>query len=376
MHSELHSLDLEITGRCDQACPFCYLGTSPLLRRASATVALGVLRRGGDMEYETADAVLDLAATLTPPVNLNFTGGEPFLNWPTIPYIREQAEHRGIVANFTIFTNGAAASVGQVEYCLEHRILPRRSTAGCQEAADLVRNHHYTKRWLAEGERWRDYADTHRLVVTAQTARYVLQSVRWLHENGYYGPIDLAADEYATWSLEVEEALCSDLQGLTEAYVTTYRSEHPVRVENFEKMGKSLYGQGDTISLGCGASCETVGVTWDGRLVPCHRFFRDTENQSSTNLAAAIRGEPIIFGPSWAFWINDNASGWEEDKCRACEARQCCTHGCPHLSLTVGKSIHYRHPFRCNVTRFFKSLVDQIHAALSPVNPRWWERSA
>ena len=347
------AFDVEVTANCNQKCGYCFLGDA-LPKR---------------MTRETADAVLryiDRQRDFHPawrPMELNLYGGEPFLNFPIVQWLVDGLTEPRIC---TIFTNGATATSEQVAWCQERGVTHKRSTAGCPDAAALTRPGTYTERWLREGEWWGDYAATHRLTVTPATARYVRKSVAWLHDNGYRGPIDLATDDYVEWPAEAQAAYEKQLTWLADESIESFPAGHAVALENFTNFGRCIFGQPDVMVLGCGAGRNTVGIRWDGNAVlPCHRFFRTAGEWPS--LSDSEPRFSYIFQERFAA----DADGWETDQCNCCCARQCCPHGCLHVSLVTGGDMTSHPEHRCRFIRHYAKLARQINAALAP--KRWWE---
>ena len=355
------TLDLEITSKCNLCCRYCYLGKPGT----------------DDMSSETAEEVAryvkQLAAHHGYTINVNLYGGEPFLNFWGVQYLCY------LVANFpvqfTIFTNGATATSDQIAWCKAHGISPKRSTAGCREAAELTRPDGYTDQWLSEGELWGDKGDAHRLTVTPTTAPYLMRSVHWLRHNGYYGPIDIATDDYATWPPAALEEFGIQLGWAANQFAADFQRGKVLPIENFSNFGRAIFGQPDAMVLGCGAGWETIGITVDGHIAPCHRFFRTWWRLRQT-ITELLDGYQVDFGPSFTARLSDISSGREESDCRTCEARQCCQHGCLHVSYRTGGNFTHQPSHRCQFIRLYRQLAIKIHAAISPIDPRWWERTA
>jgi radical SAM protein with 4Fe4S-binding SPASM domain len=303
-------------------------------------------------------------------VNVNFYGGEPFLNFGAVQFIAIHAP-----AQFTIFTNGATATTEQVKWCQEHGIVPKRSTAGCPEAAALTRPGGYTDQWLAEGELWGDKGETHRLTVTPATAPYVTRSIAWLPQQGYRGQVDLATDDYAQWPTEAQAVYASELHQLTQLSIEHFRRGEPVGIANFTAFGRAIYGQSGAMVMGCGAGWETIGITWDGYVCLCHRFLRAVRAKP-LHLKDVLAGEPLWFGSGFRDRLADVTAGNEDSACKVCVARQCCPHGCLHVSYKLAGRYSYQPAHRCNFIRLYQNCAAEIHKALSPLDPKWWEREA
>jgi len=332
------------------------------------------------MTADTADWLLrclEMSAGKVPPrqdIELNFYGGEPFLNFAVVQYLF----HHSAATRYTIFTNGATATSEQIQWCQANRVTPKRSAAGCHAAAALTRPWPYTDRWLAEGKLWGDYGATHRLTVTPKTACFICESVRWLHFQGYFGPVDLAIDDYQPWPEYHRRMYEDELQRLAWEIIRQYKRGNALAIENFANFARSLFGQGDAMVLGCGAGWNTLGITWDGRVVPCHRFFREPPESTlcRTTIADILAGRPLDFGPAYAGRLHDITTGQEETECLQCPARQACPRGCMHVGHAVCGDVRKWPEVRCWWTRLYTKLAREIQREIGPRHPAWWQQKA
>jgi len=362
-------LDLEVTAACNLRCQYCYLRQTT--------------RRGAAMSAKTADSVVAYLAELSKqcpawqPMEINFTGGEPFLNFPAVQRIVDGTERLALRTVRTIFTNGASATPQQVEWCKQRDIRPRRSTGGCPEASSMTRPGDYLERYVEERYMWRDWADSRRLVVIPETAHHVFASVRWLHESGYYGPVDLATDDYAAWPTEAQDAYEDEVSMLAEECVYQWKQGRVLAIENFMRFAKAIFGQPNVMVLGCGASLNTLGITWDGRIVPCHRFFGESPDSGlcAGRLCDILSGSPVRFGGALVVRIAEWWNGVEHEPCPTCDARQCCQHGCLHVSRETRGNLWESPPARCRFVRLYARLARRIHSRLGGQD-KWWERPA
>jgi radical SAM protein with 4Fe4S-binding SPASM domain len=301
------------------------------------------------------------------PINVNLHGGEPFHAFPIMQRIVESS-----TARFTVFTNGATAARDQVNWCRVNHIGVQRSTAGCSEAAALTRPGDYTARWLERGAWWRDYGYSHRLTVTPATAPFVCESVRWLREHGYYGPVDLATDDYTPWPVEAQHEYEQQLDQLAEIVIAHAYADRWVATETFQNFGRAIFGQPNITVMGCGAGWETVGISVDGFVSPCHRFMRD-KTLPRIALADILAGKERRFGKAFDGWFTDICEQKERSECLSCEARQSCPRGCPHVSYATAGNFTTQPPHRCRFIRAYRRAAMKIDAALKDRLPRWWE---
>ena len=357
---EIRCLDVEVTSGCNLGCKHCYLGVPTANRMTSATadsVMQYLLRRAAKRQRS----------------ELNLYGGEPFLNFGGVQLLVESTKPSGMV-HCTIFTNGATATPYQIEWCQDRNVIPKRSTGGCPEAAELTRPGNYTDRWLAEGVLWGDYGDTHRLAVTPATAHLASQGVRWLHGEGYYGQVDLATDDYTEWPTEALEAYEEQLDILADIFVREFLRGNVLGIENFSNFGRCIFGQPGIRVIGCGAGWNTWGITWDGRIVPCHRFFREPPESPlcGGNIRGIISGQKVAFGSILPEKVRSWSRGVTLDQCKECAAEQCCPRGCIHVSQATSGGLDASPEVRCRATRKYASVARWINEKLDGGD--WWQR--
>ena len=359
--AEPRCFDIELTSRCGLRCPYCYLGKPGQSSMTEETA-------------EQAIAYMTARRSKLPPygqIELNLYGGEPFLNFPIAQKLVESCPW----ARSTIFTNGATATPSQIAWCRDYGVTAKRSTGGCPESSEIIRpGEFYVNRWISEGRLWgeNEYAATHRLVVTPATAHTVCKSVAWLRKWGYYGDVDLAADDYVSWPKEATAAYKGQLRTLAESVVEQYNAGHVLGIENFRNFGRSIFGQGGVMVIGCGAATNTIGIAWDGLITPCHRFFRDRAGCGT--LGEVLLGNPVRFACDVEGTIETWKSGQERSECQDCSARQPCARGCMHVAAMTCGTLNGSPIARCNFIRMYAHFARWIADRLP--NIKWWEQAS
>lgn len=96
-----NTLCLEITRRCNMACPHCLRGEAQAL----------------DITHEIIDRALENTSEIS---SIVFTGGEPTLNIEAIRYTLDKCEDEGIFVNsFYVVTNGKQVSIDFLKTMLD-----------------------------------------------------------------------------------------------------------------------------------------------------------------------------------------------------------------------------------------------------------------
>lgn len=355
------AFEVELTQACDRYCDYCFLGEPG----------------GGDMTKETAAMVVEAAnwskgtdLLARPEVTLH--GGEPFLNWDIVVYL---AERLSSFCGMAIMTHGAIGKEPQFAFLREHGVEVKRSCAGSLASSEITRPGKYSDNWLRVGEFVQDYAATHRITVTPKTAGNLCEDLRWRHRNGYYGAVDFRTDDYDRWKPVAIETYTDQFERLAREFIRQYRRGTPMCIEVLQAFGRARYAQGGVMVMGCSAAWNTWGVTWDGFVMPCHRFFRASKRPgylSGGKLRDLLDGKSLSFGPGIQEAVNGWSVGREWEMCLPCPARQSCARGCLHVNLAMGHRPDAPPPAHwCEFQRLYCRLSAEIQQALE--GDAWWD---
>jgi uncharacterized protein len=364
-------LDIGITARCNQRCKYCYL------ERAADSAQ-------GDMSPEVAAQIVEYVSQLStdlPPrkrVALNFFGGEPFLNFAVVQQIILAAEKRQLPIGKAIFTNGATATPEQVAWCREHDVLSKRSVGGCPEACQHTRPGDYLQWYERESAWWDDYHRPRRITTIPETAKYLMQSMKYFYSKGYYGSLDFATDDYADWPLEAIDEYKVQTERLAKEFVRQFKLGCVLGNEVLQLFARKIFANSQTMTIGCGAGWGLQAITFDGYLMPCHRFLNEPRDSvmCGGKLSDFLAGNTPQFGKDLYQYAHLCSKGVESPQCRECETRQSCQHGCRHLSWVTSGDFWKTPDVRCIFTRHWRRLAIWVHSELALFDPKWFEREA
>lgn len=121
-----------LTKRCNLNCTYCHMNPEPMDARQM------------DMQPETIDAVVRFAlSTPNPLIHFEFQGGEPFLNFPGMVRLVEEAHRQnekvGKKLDFGVTTNLMVVTKEHMEFCRKHRINVSYSLNGPPDVHDRFR---------------------------------------------------------------------------------------------------------------------------------------------------------------------------------------------------------------------------------------------
>ncbi len=123
MASKIKMLALSLTGRCNFACRYCYAaGHNP-----------------GKMTPETAIAALRLAADGGEHFVLQFSGGEPLLNYPTLQAAVDYVREAGLPATMQLQTNASCLTDEIARYLYKNKVAIGVSLDGRAAVNDRLR---------------------------------------------------------------------------------------------------------------------------------------------------------------------------------------------------------------------------------------------
>lgn len=364
----LNSFDLEITTRCNLRCKYCYLGTMTDIPRT-------------DMSDEVVEDVLQLARRVIEAkggqaLTFHFYGGEPIVAFERMRSIVVLARRRRLNCRFGIVTNGCSATPQQVQWCQANGISAQRSIDGCAEAMEFNRPGVIGK-YEAETLLWKDYSRTRRCTVSPQTAPYLLKSLRYFAQQGFAKGGAFIPDEYPDWTPEQMAALLKSFKELAEEFVGDFKAGKPFWTHHFHKAAQGLFER-QTSKAGCGAGRSLLGITYDGYLVPCHRFSREAKDGPMClgSVRELLAGTARGFGVEWTSRMEFIRQKKELPQCVHCNAREACSKGCYHCSWGKNHDLFKPTEVNCAVNREVVRLTLWIDRQLRGVDPYWWKRKA
>jgi uncharacterized protein len=362
----LNYFDFEITTRCNMKCKYCYLGSMCDIPRA-------------DMSDEVVDDALTLVGRVIEArggkqFTLYFYGGEPLVAFERMKSIVEQARARKLNCRFGIVTNGCTATPEQVQWCKANGLTAQRSIDGCAEAMEFNRPG-VIRKYEAETLLWQDYNRTRRCTVSPETAPFLLKSLRYFAEQGFVKGAAFIPDEYPDWTPEQMAALLKSLKEVAQEFVNDFKQGKPFWTHQFHKAAEGLF-QRQTSSAGCGAGRTLLGITYDGHVVPCHRFSREPLESPMClgTVKEWLAGTERGFGVEWTSRMESIRQKQDLPQCVDCNAREACVKGCYHCNWLKNHDLFQPTVVNCTVQREVVRLTLWIDRELRQIDAQWWKR--
>jgi sulfatase maturation enzyme AslB (radical SAM superfamily) len=361
-------LDIELTQRCNLSCPYCYLGQ----HKQTATIS-----------EETLEDCLDLLAVWgkvkgQDPTEISFYGGEPLAAFPQMRYFVEGAKARGYRLKYSIISNGTIAKPEIVDYCRVNNLSIQRSLDGCPSAMKLCRGEGTLDQYNAATPLWKDYGKTRRSTIIPETAKFICESLTYMHGLGFAKGMSPQPDYYADWSAEQADDFKRNLWLVAEELVRDVRAgRRPFYFYWFDReyAAHLTAGKDYRPSPGCGAGRSLWCCSWDGYLFICHRF--SSEARDSEFCAGAVADVVAGMARGIGDRVKDCVGRCERkempESCRDCIGYYGCCRGCYHVNYKCTGDLQTPPPLYCELKRESARVVTWIDGQLRGKNPQWWK---
>lgn len=314
------------------------------------------------MSPEVAERSIDLLLTEGvegQPVHLHLFGGEPLLNFKLVQHVvaygqrRAQEESRTIT--FEMTTNGTRFTDRVIEFLNEHSIQVGVSFDGPPEIQDESRpalnGSSYAlaeegiRKFLASRKGTDLMPQTHCSVVVTRRELDLVGIVDHLEGMGFERVIltpatDLSGQSHGLTQADLP-AILQSYDALAERYEERRRQGKPASVVWFDSlMQRLLSGQRKTKF--CGGGVDYLGVTSDGSMSLCYRFYQDE----------GFGMGDVFDGIDRTVTKKLENEGLENRlTCGTCWARYFCGGGCHHENLITTGSLGEPNPITCEILR-------------------------
>jgi len=273
-HQMTHLIML-LTEECNLRCDYCYI------RKEPRTMTREVARHSVDFLFSESDG----------DVSIGFFGGEPLLEPDLIEFIHEYASQKALrdkrSIRFSMTTNMTLLSARNAAMIERLGIRVTLSLDGFESVHDQHRHtrsgrgsFQLVKRNLKRASGLTGVGV--RLTVSPDTAGSLIESIRWLAENGFRSMAFSTVTE-AQWS---EDSLAD----LARAYqrLGALADQLGLSIINVSRLGRKLGKPGD--EFGCGAARQMGAVDTEGFIYPCHRFIGYFRNGAAQRIGHVATG--------------------------------------------------------------------------------------
>jgi uncharacterized protein len=326
--SRVRTIVTKVTSRCNIRCSYCYEH----------------LQLSGDMKLDTFKTLAQssISGSSRLPLTFLFHGGEPTLigeAWfdAAIEYARQLGHERGRVVKFAVQSNGIAISDSMIDLFVRHRVRVSMSLDGPSTARPMRPK----------------VADALRTLRRARAAGLrpgVLMTINQSNWDDFDAIYCWLRDELAvrTFKANIVASVGSgrELAHLSREQVLRSHStllecmmQHadrgPFEINLARELLRffdysSTLNHSNSLCSGqtCGAGGSVIGVSPDGRVLPCGRFGWDDDEFSLGHLVDFTDGgdEPRAFREAVKRFHSIAPDNWRA--CHSCAASKICSYGC------------------------------------------------
>ena len=334
INTRVSALSLNVAQSCNMRCRYCYGNDGSYGKNGLMTTKTAL--RAVDWLLETSGDRKNLA--------LVFFGGEPLLNFPLISQTVHHALQNGRLAgkefHFSITTNGTLFRKEIIQFLNKHNFSVTISYDGDR----IMQN---VNRPLASGsgsfktvnrgmKRFLRSRKGDAIARATITSGFIDLGVirRNLKKAGFkkifYSPISTAPSNLFDLSEIEHTRICSDLELQAEELVRCLREKKPIAETVIPDMINLLHSVVAKIRF-CGAGCNFLAISADGKIYPCHRFV----GQKEWELGDLFRFDNGLCREFIGSGVDSRPV------CSKCWARYMCGGGCwHHNQVRTGSVIH------------------------------------
>ena len=277
--TELHIVVL--TRRCNLACSYCHMNPVPA----------GANRAANDMSPETARAAVAFALTSpSPRINVEFQGGEPFLNFDAMRTVVEHAnalnQDAGKRLGFSVVTNLMMATDDQLAFCRDHDVRVSYTLNGPRPTHDQYRRtergagsfNGVMRRLRQVQQRFPGLVTTSPLcVIDEHSAPHLDRMIDFFYDEGFDGvglirmkPLGFARRAKLTFG--IERFMEAYLAGLEHILARNAQSGRAFRERMIPVALAKILGEADTSFVDwrnpCGDVSGSLVYDYDGEILP------------------------------------------------------------------------------------------------------------
>ena len=316
------NISLIVTEQCNLNCVYCF-EHSKSARKMTFQVAKDAL-----------DALLRLDHAYGW-VNIEFTGGEPLLNFGLIQlvflYVKSAYKEHTKKITFSIGTNGTVLNAGMLAWfkrfpCISIGL----SLDGTKQVHDHNRSGSYDS-VMKNVDFFRKYDVPVKMTISPYTIEHLAESVTHIHELGFAVEANVVFENIWGGCRKKSRLLktyARELEKLVEYYDKHRDKKVPFLIEGGLE---SLLVPWEEDHKFCGSGQSMITVGPDGKKYPCHRFASIACGRSAEN-------------------VNFAFSEVKPYKCVGCKIRRMC-HSCLGYNFEKYGDIDHRTVYHCEFVK-------------------------
>ncbi len=253
---EFRSAMIYLTNDCNLSCPYCFVKKDK--------------RR---MSYKTGRAVVDfmLEQIKSGEIFINFFGGEPLLEFQLIKkivkYGKEQAKIHHKKIRFGVTTNGTLFTPEIINFFKKNNIGVLFSFEGDKKRMVKIKGERAYRRcvWAIRELKKKGFKVTARTTIEPNELRLV-DFTKHIFSLGFDAISHVGVAEKKWEQKKTDKAFME----LADYYISQARKGNILELNYFNRLLAIKYKAINLSLVPCGAGREMVGVTTDGKILPCH----------------------------------------------------------------------------------------------------------
>jgi len=350
---DIYSINLYVTEDCNLRCSYCF-----------------VKRKRTYLSLETGKQTIDYLLNqpnLEKPIRISFFGGEPLLRFELIKklvlYAEKKASQFNKKVHFGIVTNGILVSDKILSFLKKHNFHLKLSIDGDKISHDMyrkTRNGSGTfikiKKKLEKIKNYFPYPSV-RATVMPETSKYLLENLEFFIKEGFRR-IGLYPALEANWTKKYFSILEKQLNLAADLYIKLFKENQRILILPLQNTIGIIANKKPLI---CGAGKHFVGISPQGEIFPCHRFFAYSKSFPLGNVWKGITNKRKREG-----FLKLNPATVKVEKCKNCSlAKWGCFVGCYALNYEINKSLINPHENYCKFQHLIfpiaKRIIKEIH---------------
>ena len=341
------SLCLMVAEDCNLSCKYCFADGGTYGKTPAV------------MSPEVGTAAIDFLLKNSPGRNhyeVDFFGGEPLMNMPTLKtvadYARKKEAETGKRIKLTLTTNGILLNDEVIAWLNEKNISVVLSLDGRKEIHDAVRpdkggrgtydravknfkkltNSRSGENYYIRGTYTKKNLDFTKDVAAMYDAGFRILSIE---------PVVLKSGELAITKEDLPR-IFEEYERLTEYYLEKAKSSDPFNFFHFNidlSGGPCLHKR----VAACGAGHEYLAVSENGELYPCHQFVGNDAYKMG-NIREGVTNKALS-------GVFRNSHIFNKPKCEACFARYLCSGGCHANAENLNGDLLFPYEIGCEIQK-------------------------
>ena len=367
------SLCLMIAQDCNLRCKYCF-GDGGSYGQERAV-----------MSPETGREAVDFLIKASGPrkhLEMDFFGGEPLMNMPTVKavteYVHQREKETGKTIKLTMTTNGMLLNDENIKWLNDNNFAVVLSLDGRKEIHDAVRP---TAGGQGSYDRvvknFHKFIDSRKDVSSDYRGSYIFLRGTYTHKNLDFTKDVLAMRDAGFDILSMEPVVLKDNPELAirEADLPRVREEYDRLTEaymDYHRQGKGFFffhfnmdlSNGPCVAKrlsGCGAGHEYLAVAENGDLYPCHQFV----GRERYRLGSLAEG---VTDTHWPQYFRESHV-LNKPKCRDCWCRFFCSGGCHANADLFHGDIREPYEVGCEIQRKRLECALYVQAMLALEDP-------